>query len=477
MKKSILFIVLVIILVHDISFGQKPIVWTLQACISRAQEQNLNIKQSDIGYRSANSAYKTSQRAFLPNLNFNTTVGWNFGRSIDPTTNAFITQAFISNNGGIFTDIPIYQGGLLRNDLKSKRYKTLSSKATLEQQKRDIALQVTLLYMQILFQQDQIDIAQNQLNISLIQEERIQKLVDIGNSPPSDLYEINAQVATNEQLLTSAKNNYDKSILLITQALYLEDTEGFTIERPEIHLNANSDMPSMKVGLIYRKALRNEPIIAARNYDVQSALSNIKVARSGVIPSLRLTGSLGSSYSEFARTPNFDLQWQNRAPTRINGVVQNVEVLTPVVTSYDAIPYASQVDQNLRYGLSLGLNVPIFNRGQTSNNIQQSKLQHEQAQIALETASYKLKTDVSNALFDVRAAQKLWEAKVKTSTAKKISFEQTKIQFDLGNLSILDYTIAKNNYESAENEELIARYDLLFKRKILDYYLGNPLKF
>lgn len=98
------------------------------------------------------------------------------------------------------------------------------------------------------------------------------------------------------------------------------------------------------------------------------------------------------------------------------------------------------------------------------------------AQLALESERNALYKDIQQAYADAIAADKKLQASLKSKAASEESFRYTQNRFNLGLVTALDFTSAKNKLAQAETDLLQAKYELIFKTKILEFYKGLPLK-
>jgi len=314
----------------------------------------------------------------------------------------------------------------------------------------DIALQLTGAYLNILFNHEMLIVAQNQADITKQQIERTKNLVEAGTLPKGDLLEIEAQGLMEDVNVIKADNNLSLSYLDLLQILDLSANEEFEIERPTISINDElSVIPSEQV---YANAVNFMPEIKRAKLDVLSSSRSVMIARGAAYPSLSLRGGVNSSYYD-SRLVDFS---DPGSPT---------------------IAFWNQMTDNVSKYLTLSLNVPIFNAYQTSTRIKKAEILNINSKFNLELTKNTLRKNIEQKYFDAIAAYKTYHANSATVISLKEAFKYTEEKYSLGMLNSVDYNLAKSRLTQSESELLRAKYDYIFKTKILDFYMGVPLKF
>ena len=95
--------------------------------------------------------------------------------------------------------------------------------------------------------------------------------------------------------------------------------------------------------------------------------------------------------------------------------------------------------------------------------------------INVEREKNKLKTDVQQALADAQAASKSYRAAKKSRDAQSAAYNNATKQYDLGAINSFDYVNSRALLDNAEISLIIAKYDYLFKAKVVDFYMGRPI--
>ncbi len=478
-------LIAVLVTLSSLAFGQNDNgEWTLQECIDYALENNLNVQRTRLTVQTSDISLQQSRMALLPNANATGNFGWNWGRSIDPTTNLFVeNQRIAASNGTISSTIPVFNGFNLRNTIKQNQMAFEASQKDLERTQNDVIFNVITFYTNVLFNRELLENARKQLNSTEQQVEQTSKQVDAGALPKANLLDLLAQKATNELNMVNAENNYKLSKIQLKQVLLLPPESDVDIVVPEINVEENVlDVTALEV---YEIALNNMPEIQSANLNQKSADWGVKAARGNLYPSLSLSGGMTTRYSDAtADLPRFVPD--GGEPTTALEPVGFVEGTNQVVLDEVEIPsgsvvqgysFGDQVDDNLSRFVQFNVSIPIFNGFQARAGIQRAIINQEQAGIDLKDAKYQLWQTIEQAYNDVVAASKSYTASLKQVEAREESFRVTKQRYDFGAVNFVDYQIAENDLFQAQSDLLRAKYDYIFKLKILDFYQGKPLEF
>lgn len=448
---------------------------TLEQCIEYALKNNIQIKQSELNTEIADINLEQSQVSLLPSLNANASHSYNFGRTIDRFTNQFASQQVLSQNFGLSSDVVLFNGLQTINTIHQNRYTYLSSKYNVDKMKNDISLNVATAYLQILYNIESVENARNQMGITTAQSERSKKLVDAGSIARGAYLDILAQLATEELNLTNAENQLNISYLALAQLLNLSNSSGLRIVKPEISVEGqpllNNDATQ-----VYNAALENLPEMKSANYGVKSADKGLDVAWGGLSPRLVLSGSYGTGYSglskELTGTPVL-----TGAQATGDYTQSGEAVYSPV---YDAptrvIPFMDQYKNNVNKSIGFYLTIPIFNRFQVKSSVDRARVQKLNAELTVESTKLQIQKNVQQAFADASAGLKKYYASTKAVEAIQESFKYTEQKFNVGIVNTNDYNDSKNKLIKAQSDLLQAKYEYIFKTKVLDFYQGKPLK-
>ena len=422
--------------------------WTLQQCIDRALQENLQIRQSELSLKLEEANRTQSFAELFPSLNASASHNYFFGRSVDPVTNLFTTEQVQSNNFSLSSSLTIFRGLQIQNSLKQSKYSHAAASYDLAAIKNDIALAVAAAYLQVLFANELITVSEQQLDGTREQLIRTRNFVQAGTLPQGSILDVEAQLASEEVQLVNAQNNYDISLLNLAQLMEMESVEGFSIVAPQIEVPASPESLGNPKS-IYSSAESILPQIQAVDMRILSSEKAMDVAKGGRYPRLTLGAGINTSYSSAYRN------------------IVDFQLLE--------VPFSDQLEQNFSQSVGFNLSIPIFNNLIISTGVTRAKIALESAQTNAKMARNNLLKNIQQAFADAIAANKRLEASEKSVSALEQSLNNTQQRFDVGMAITYDYTVAKNNLARARSEFLQAKYDYIFKIKILDFYQGKPL--
>jgi outer membrane protein len=440
MKKVILFLCSLIMLGYVPAHAQK--VWSLQECITYALENNLQVKQQELNVQYNKNNYSQSYYSTLPNLNGQFSHGYNSGK-YTYQGDLFKNNAW-SGNLGLTSSLTLFNGLQILNNIKEKKYLFLQSQSDLKKKENDISIDLATAYLQILFSKELTDVAKSKLDVTSMQVERTKKMLDVGNVAQGEYLQIKAQESNDKTSLINAQNNLDIAFLNLTQLLDLDSTGGFDIIVPQ-NIEVELLSPLESVQEIYTKAVEGLPQIKSAEYALKSSEKQLSVARGQISPNIGLNGGLTTTYKK-----------------DINGPTT-------------AASYGSQLKDNTQKYITLGINIPIFNQMQIKNSISNAKLNYEGNKLQLDLAKMALYKEVQQAHADADAAREKYYSSVESVNYNEEAFKYTSQKMEVGLVNSVDYNIAQNNLISAKSSMLQAKYEYIFKLKILDLYMGKPI--
>lgn len=448
--------------------------WDLPKCIQRAMEENLDLVSTELAIKNSEISNDLARQARYPNLNANSNVSWNFGRTIDPTSNEFITKTFFSNNYGLNTGMILFDGFRLKRNLERSEMDMQASMADLAQARDDISLSVCLAYLNVIFSKENIRVSDSQYKLNEQQMARVKRLIDAGARPAGDLLNLEAQLAQSEQGRIIAENGLETAILQLEQLLRI-DASGETefIIPEDIQLSTDPDLVSFEE--VYGIAVKNRHDLKAATLREAMAEKDISIQESGKYPTITVGGNLSTNYSNQALD---EVGSEERLVTQeffIDGipVMVSQEVDFPIL---EKPGFTNQLENFLSYGFGFGVNVPIYNNGSVKGGIARAKLNRESQRLARLRVEDRLKNNILTALADARAAKKKQAASEKNVSAQKLALDNISKQLEVGSANSFDWQNAKSQLENAEINLLIDKYDYIFKVKVLEFYQGKPLK-
>jgi outer membrane protein len=447
----------------------------LEQCIDYALKNNIQIKQSELNSELSRVTLTQSEGNLLPSFNGNASHSYNIGRTVDRFTNQFADAKVLSQNFGVSTDINLFTGFQNFNSIQQNKFTYLASKYDVEKIRNDVSLNIASAYLQILYNIDAAANAQSQVGITQAQVDRTKMLVDAGSSALGVLLDIQSQLASEELTLTNAQNQLDLAYLNLAQLLNMPTAEGLTIVKPEINIG-NETALTQTSAQIFNTAVANLPEMKSAEYKVKSANKAVDIAWGGLSPKLSFSASYGTGYSGASKrlvgTPVFS----GIGPTQYFTSAGD-SVYTPLFsTNYETIPFADQYKNNVNKSFGFYLQVPIFNRFQVKTSLDRAKIQRMNAELTVESTRLTIQKNVQQAYADANAGLKKYNAAQKAADAMAESFKYTDQKFNVGLLNTTTYNDAKNKLIKAQSDLLQAKYEYVFKTKVLDFYQGKPLK-
>ncbi|KRP08557.1 MAG: hypothetical protein ABR95_06055 [Sphingobacteriales bacterium BACL12 MAG-120813-bin55] len=422
----------------------------LRQCVDMAVGNNLQILQGQANVATNEFAVQQSRLSLFPNLNFSGSYFFSYGRGLDYVTNTFVGQNFQSNNYSLSSNLGLYNGGVKAHSIKKAGYDLEMAKLDQQALIENIQLNTILAFLQVMFAEDQIRVTENRLAISQQQLNDSEKLAAAGSIPEGNLLALEAQLASDELEIVNARNQVAVAYLQLKNLLQLDPAAPLSISYPGQDLLQevlNARMPELNATI--DAAISNLPGIQRFEYLLKSAESQVKIAGGYGLPSLTLVGQLNTSYSD-------------------------ADIGLP---GFEALPYTDQLENNLGEVVGLTLSIPIFNNGQVAINKQNASLAYMNAELEQQIAINNLKTTVTDAWTGLQAASLTYQAALRNLEANRNAFDFAEKRFNAGAASALDFVTARNNLASAEISLNQAKFDFIFKRKVIDYYLGQPIEF
>lgn len=456
------------------TFGQgEDQIWSLLECINHARDHNLQLQLSKLDLDNQDINLKQAQAARYPSVNASVRPSVSFGRTIDPTQYTFTDQRFDALNGSVNASVTLFDGFRISRTIQQNQLSLAATQKQYEQQINDLDLNVAVSYLNVLLQIELLESARLQRTSTAEQRDRTAKLVKAGSLAPADLAQLDAQLATEDLNVVRANNQLTLARLSLQQLLLLNPNEPFQIERPEIPIpDSLALLPDPNT--LYQTAAPLQPGIRAAELNIQQAAMGIEVAKSNYYPTVSLIGSLNSGWSSSRQNQIVNFV-QDTSNFIING--QEVEVVSeqPQVTR-TPFPFLDQLQDNFSYGLALQLSVPIYQNRFARTSVERAKIGMEQAQIQATQQQQQLEQTLQQAFVDAQNALITYQATDRQVAALSLSYENLNRQFELGAANAVEVLVAKNNLNQARLDLVRAKYDFVFRTKVLDFYQGKPIQ-
>lgn len=456
--------------------------WTLRQCVDYALEQSLTVKRSELDVEGSQIDRDLARWQMVPSLSASVSHGLNWGRSINPVTNLFTTQEIQSNQLAAQSGVTLFNGLRVQNEIKQTQHNLQATEADLEKTRNDVIINVVTLYVNVIFNKELLENARLQLASSRAQLERTRVQVELGALPLSDQLNLEAEVASNDLNVVNQENALGISLLQLKQAMQVPASAELDVVVPD--LTVEDLVLEQSRDEVFRTALLVMPEVKSANLRVESAEYGIKAAKGNLYPRLSLFGSVTTNYSSASDGPHFIPNGGDPVPTIVDigyveGTGQRVlanEFQTPgeVVETYGR---RDQFRDNIFRAVSLNLSIPIFNGMQSRSAYQRSVIQRNQAELNRMDVRNQLRQLVETAYNDAVAASKTYQSAQQQVAAREEAFRSIQARYSSGASNFFEYQLAESQLFQARSDLSRAKYNFVFRKKIIDFYQNKPVDF
>ncbi len=425
--------------------------WTLERCIQYAYDNNIRLKQQELNVSNAENNLLQSKIGLLPNINSSVSYNSSKGKVLDQNTFTIVDgQTVNSMSGSIGGNVSLFNGLQKKNTIDRNEFSLLASIQNVEKLKNDLSLNIALYYLQIIHAEEQLNVAKNQLELTNTQVQRTKAMVEAGSVPEGELLDIESQAAREELQIVTANNTLELAKLDLAQLLDLETSRNFEIVVPDFsHIGIEELGDS--VDDIFSTAESALPQVKSAEYELKSAEKSVSISKGSRSPSLSLSGGYSTRYSSSANM--FD----------------------PATMQELTYPFWDQVKDGVNSYVGLSLSIPIFNGWQVNTAIKNAKLNQQNAQYQLQLTKTTLYKEIQQAYTDAVASLKKYMASAKAVTSLEEAFRYTEKKYEVGMMTFIDYSTAKTRLTAAQSDLLQAKFEYIFKIKVLDFYNGRPI--
>ncbi|CAH0996460.1 Outer membrane efflux protein BepC [Emticicia aquatica] len=458
------------------SSGEKV---TLQDAIDFALKNNLSIKQNSLQVEQGLNTLEQSKWAKYPTINGGTNFNLFSGRNINPYTNGIITNTVGSNGFGLNSAVTLFDGYQTRNGIALNQLNLEASRLDLQAMKNQITLNIVVGYLNVLSQQDILAVAQRQMEVTQTQLERTQKLVNAGSLPETNLYDIKAQLANDEVSVVNAENAIISAKLTLKQLMNAgadRDIEVVRVEVPNPNIQPYPSSPAQ----VYEIAQSFLADVQAADMRVKASSKSVDIAKGLKMPVISASANLNSSYSTAAENVSVTQKIIETEAGYVNVAGTRYPVIAYLPTSSstsEKINYFRQLGGNSNASLGLSVRIPIFNGYSTKFRLTTAQINQKQSELQAQNVRLRLRQDIDQAYVNLTNSAKRYSALGNQVRALEESFRAAESKFNVGSLNALDYSISKTNLDRARTNQIQAKYDYIFRIKILDYYQNKPLSF
>ncbi|WMX15769.1 MULTISPECIES: TolC family protein [unclassified Aureispira] len=420
--------------------------WSLEKCINYAIQNSLQVQQATLNQSQAQLTKKQAVWAQAPNISAGYRNGVNIGNTVNPTNNELITIPNFNSGLSLNINGVIFQGLQIRNTIKQSKVDLEAAGKDVEQAKNDVALSVAQSYLAILLAEESKGVFEEQAKVTKAQYEQTIKLIEGGVLAENSKYDLEAQMARDEENIVIAQNNIDLAYVNLKVLMNVDVAKNIAIEIVG-DLDVDETLEEATLEEVYEDAINSQPNILASKLREKSALLNVSIAKGALWPTVSYYAGFGSNYSTAYKNP----------------------------VTKESIPYFVQLGITASANAGINISIPIFQGLRTRIGIQRAELGIKIAELATTQLEATLKSNIERALTDVRAAKKRLAVSRKSVTATRLSVENTRKRYELGVVNSFELTSVQNTLIASESSVLQAKYDYLFKLKILDYYRGRAI--
>ncbi|MFY7912529.1 MAG: TolC family protein [Emticicia sp.] len=452
---------------------------TLQEAIDFALKNNLSIKQNSLQVEQGLNTLEQSKWARYPNLNGGTNLNVFTGRNINPFTNGIVTNTVGSNGFGLNAGVTLFDGYQTRNGIALNQLNLEASRLDLQAMKNQITLNIVVGYLNVLSQQDLLAVAQRQMEVTQTQLERTQKLVNAGSLPETNLFDIKAQLANDEVSVVNAENAIISAKLTLKQLMNAAADRDIEVVRVEVPNPSIQPYPTSSAQ-VYEIAQSFLADVQAADMRVKASQKSIDIAKGLKMPVISASAALNTNYTTVAENVNVTQRIVETEAGYVNVAGTRYPVFAFVPTSStttEKIKYFRQLTGNANNSIGLSLRVPIFNGYSTKFRLTAAQINQKQSEIQAENVRLRLRQDIDQAYVNLTNSAKRYSALGNQVKALEESFRAAESRFNVGSLNALDYSISKTNLDRARINQIQAKYDYIFRIKILDFYQNKPLSF
>ncbi|HLV24135.1 MAG TPA: TolC family protein [Moheibacter sp.] len=432
------FLLLLFLMIATTSWAQKK--WSLEEAVLYAAQNNLSVQQNRINEDLSENDLQYAANQWLPSargyLDNSLTLG---------THHPMIDKGYqqYTNSLGVNSSITLYNGGLLHLNKEKASLVVESSKLQTQTVINDISLMVVNYYLNIMLNRELLQIAEGNLAVMQQQLERSQKLFDNGRIARADLVQSEANVAQERKNVADAQIEVERALFNLSTLLQLPDYREFDIELIEVPDDIS--MGLYDLNQVVQTAYRQQPAVKKSEVDLEAAGKDIEIAKTGFLPSITGTYNLGTSYADYFN----------------KGLETNA--------------WLSQWHDNLTNVFGVSVNIPIFEKFNNKLNVQKATISESLAQNNVEQQKQIIRENVQEAYFNANSSYEAYEFAKESVRSSELSADFAQRSFDAGILNIYDLNIAQNNLVVAKSQMAQAKYNFIFRMKVLDFYAGRPL--
>lgn len=411
--------------------------WSLVKCIDYALQNNVDLNISLNNAESQKLTLLESKAKILPTLNMASGMYYNFGRSIDGSTNAITFDQTMYNNYGFVTSVDLFSGFIKLNTIGFNKYLLSANKEETTYIRNKLVFDILTAYCTALYSKGLSEVAQSQLTLSEAQYERMQKMVDVGKEAQITAQELKSQWANDKFNLTVAENNYNNSLVQLKQLLRLDASQSFNIDA--LALFSGYAQEKQNIDTLFNSALNVLPEIKQQEFLYLASLKDLAVAKGGIAPRIYMSAGLYTNY--------FD---------------------------GDPLKFSQQIDNNQNQAVSMGIRIPIFNNASVYSDIKRKRIAVNDRELLLQKQKDILYSEIWTAVDDLQSAMYEYQSAIELYEFSELSLQNATTKLEKGLSSTTDYEVAKQRFIDAKESLLKSRIVFFMRKQMLEFYkTGN----
>jgi len=450
--------------------------WDLQRSVEYALKNNISVRQADLQARFSELVLKQNRAGQYPNLNLNSSVGYNFGRSENPTTGVIVDNNFLNAGIQMQSQVTVFNWFNQKHTIASSRHTWEADKEQVKKIQEDIALNVAVAYLQILLSREQVNIAKVQIQQTLAQLDITRKRVDAGSLPELNAAELEAQVARDSAAYVTAESTVQTYILQMKALLNLDAAQPYDVVVPPVDIIPIEPLAELQPEAVFASALANLPQQKVNQLRLLAAQRNVDAMKATLYPTVSAFGGLSSNYVNTKLPQGTQVITSTNAFVDVAGTNYFVQAPSFVQTGERTTPLGKQLSNNFAQNIGIGLSIPIFNGRVARTSWDRSKLQVKQWELTNEQDTMTLKQDIYQAYNDAMTALQKFSANKKAVETSQKAYDFAQKRYEALLLSTLELLTSQNNLQRAKIDMLYTQYDYIFKMKLLEFYRGQGLK-
>ncbi|MDX1439543.1 MAG: TolC family protein [Rubricoccaceae bacterium] len=453
---------------------------TFEEAIGLALERNADLRLAEVT-RDASGLNVSSARADalpLPFVSANIGPTQRYGLSFDQTTGQLVSQTSESLSLSASASVDLFSGFRSRRALEQARHQQDAAVLGLERTREQVAFDVASRFLQVMLDEEIVRIREQNVNSQELQLEQVEELVDAGVRAEADVFSQRAGLAQAQGALLQAEQAVELSKTRLVEVLQLDPFGEYEFIAPSIE--GESLVPEdISLDELLNAAYASRADLQAQELTIEAAEAGVSMARSGRYPTVSFSAGFGTNYSSLqqrlvnpnAPTISLPLMTEGGETVLLGGEPFEVPIQTP--SEFEDTPFLTQLSENRGGSIGLNISIPIFDRYQTSRQVQQAQIQVMREEIALERMRQSVAVEVRQALLDYRNAGEQLDVTEAQVAAAEAALEAEQSRYEFGTGTLVAVTQARTQFVEAQSARVQAVYQFVFRRKLIDFALGN----